>query len=492
MDTSTSDSASNSYSSSNNARAGRLIRYGPKNADAIIGNYGGAGIQLSFLAAAWPLPPGFRPVTSAVLRTTFGAWLFNCGEDSQRHLYRQPFIRHRKIERIFITRRHADNLTGLPGMLCTISAARERGHENADMPVHVYGPPGTSDYVRTMMSVSETYLEMPVLIHEFTPRSVAPEEREPMPILRRAKLWRVLLPPDQLNEDGYYDGDMKAMMGRHTRRQKKSRVDNRANSRELPLPEPGNPNAKGIGLAQLSWTIRCDDDYMVTAIPLLNTTPTWGFIVREADRAGRLNVEACEELGVGGKLRGVLKAGQEVMLHDGTVVRPEQVMSPDSPGRILAVLGTTPDPRSAAAAAAGADVVAMEVAAGKGAPKANATGAASSACTLDTALAFASRVQAAHLLVMPAQHADVAPLQTAAAATSAPAAAVPQTAAVAGQSSEEAGAGDGQSRGGMAAAAVKAGGGTSGEAGNGDSEVMAVSVVQDADILIIDRKAPAS
>lgn len=42
----------------------------------------------------------------------------------------------------------ADNIQGLPGMLCTISASREKGHEAADMPLHVYGPAGVADYIK--------------------------------------------------------------------------------------------------------------------------------------------------------------------------------------------------------------------------------------------------------------------------------------------------------------------------------------------------------
>ena len=33
-------------------------------------------------------------------------------------------------------------------MLCTISAAREKGYETADEPVHIYGPPGLADYIK--------------------------------------------------------------------------------------------------------------------------------------------------------------------------------------------------------------------------------------------------------------------------------------------------------------------------------------------------------
>jgi ribonuclease BN (tRNA processing enzyme) len=42
----------------------------------------------------------------------------------------------------------ADNILGLPGMLCTISAAREKGHEMADTPLHVYGPQGLADFIK--------------------------------------------------------------------------------------------------------------------------------------------------------------------------------------------------------------------------------------------------------------------------------------------------------------------------------------------------------
>lgn len=53
-----------------------------------------------------------------------------------------------KLERIFVSSLAADNIAGLPGMLCTISAAREKGHEAADTPLHVYGPPGLAEYIK--------------------------------------------------------------------------------------------------------------------------------------------------------------------------------------------------------------------------------------------------------------------------------------------------------------------------------------------------------
>ena len=51
-------------------------------------------------------------------------------------------------------------------MLCNISAAREMGHENADVPLHLYGPPGVARFLAAAMELSDTYLLCPVIIHE--------------------------------------------------------------------------------------------------------------------------------------------------------------------------------------------------------------------------------------------------------------------------------------------------------------------------------------
>lgn len=39
-------------------------------------------------------------------------------------------------------------------MLCVIGASREKGHEKADIPVHVFGPQGTCEFLSTMYDVS--------------------------------------------------------------------------------------------------------------------------------------------------------------------------------------------------------------------------------------------------------------------------------------------------------------------------------------------------
>lgn len=85
---------------------------------------------------------------SLAVRTLQSVWLFDCGEDTQRALIGHPLLDWKRIERIFLGSVSTDSILGLPGMLCTLSGSRERGHENADFPIHVYGPPGTVQFVR--------------------------------------------------------------------------------------------------------------------------------------------------------------------------------------------------------------------------------------------------------------------------------------------------------------------------------------------------------
>ena len=63
-------------------------------------------------------------------------------------------------------------------MLCNISAARELGHEGADVPLHLYGPPGVARFLAAAMQLSDTYLLCPVLIHELGPGPVPPRDAD--------------------------------------------------------------------------------------------------------------------------------------------------------------------------------------------------------------------------------------------------------------------------------------------------------------------------
>lgn len=45
----------------------------------------------------------------------------------------------------------------------------------ADLPVHIYGPAGLATFVNAALAASDTYLLMPVVVHEY---SLAPPDLE--------------------------------------------------------------------------------------------------------------------------------------------------------------------------------------------------------------------------------------------------------------------------------------------------------------------------
>ncbi len=77
------------------------------------------------------------------------------GDDTQRQLGVLQHVKPSKLSRIFITRLAPETLLGLPGLLCTVSAARVKGHEKTDLPLHIYGPRGLADYLDTIFKVRD-------------------------------------------------------------------------------------------------------------------------------------------------------------------------------------------------------------------------------------------------------------------------------------------------------------------------------------------------
>ena len=88
-----------------------------------------------------------------------------------------------------------------------------------------------------MLLLSDTYSMVPILVHEFSRKPCDPR---PELILKRARLYRVALPPDQLNPQGYYDGNLdEAFLARFDKKKKSGRADLRAAAKRITLPSPG-------------------------------------------------------------------------------------------------------------------------------------------------------------------------------------------------------------------------------------------------------------
>lgn len=94
---------------------------------------------------------------------------------------------------------------------------------------------------------------VPILVHEF---ATEPCDPEPQPILTRARLYRVSLPPDQLNANGYYDGNLdEAFLTRFDRKKKSGRADLRASAKRIKLPSPGALPRVPLGKSEVALSL---------------------------------------------------------------------------------------------------------------------------------------------------------------------------------------------------------------------------------------------
>ena len=110
------------------------------------------------------MPTRTRNVSSVALRLPERAevWLFDCGEGTQHQLQRTP-LKISQISRIFITHLHGDHLFGLMGLLATCGLAGQAQE------IHLYGPDGLEEYVRTCARISRTTLSETLNIHTIEP-----------------------------------------------------------------------------------------------------------------------------------------------------------------------------------------------------------------------------------------------------------------------------------------------------------------------------------
>eukprot|EP00727_Mastigamoeba_balamuthi_P004246 m51a1_g13819 putative ribonuclease z (311) ;mRNA; f:423781-424775 len=74
----------------------------------------------------------------------------------------------------------------------------------------------------------------------------------------------------------------------------------------------------------------------VVACAVRHVVPCYGYVLAEPQRPGPLDARRATELGARGAQLGQLKAGREVVVDGGAVVRPEQCVGAPRPGRKLA------------------------------------------------------------------------------------------------------------------------------------------------------------
>jgi ribonuclease Z len=99
-------------------------------------------------------------------------------------------------------------------------------------------------------------------------------------------------------------------------------------------------------------------DYRIEVFRVAHGVGGVGYAFREVERPGRFDTDAAAVLGVPeGPLFGALQRGETVVLEDGTVVRPEQVLGATRPGRKVVLTGDTRPATAIVEVALDADVL---------------------------------------------------------------------------------------------------------------------------------------
>jgi ribonuclease Z len=117
-------------------------------------------IKLVFLGTVSGAPSKHRFTTSfALVYNNSSIYLFDCAEGTTKQLRVAELSLHR-IRAIFITHFHGDHYLGLPGLLMTMSLLERT------TPLKIFGPKGTKEFVRHLLSSGYFELTFPLEIVE--------------------------------------------------------------------------------------------------------------------------------------------------------------------------------------------------------------------------------------------------------------------------------------------------------------------------------------
>jgi ribonuclease Z len=104
-----------------------------------------------------------------------------------------------------------------------------------------------------------------------------------------------------------------------------------------------------------------DDSVVVKAIPIVHRILTFGYVIEEKKKVGKLNLELLQEWGIPpGPLYGKLLRGESVVAPDGRVVTPTEVLSTSKPGRKVVIVSDTCDASAMLPEAQNANIVIHE------------------------------------------------------------------------------------------------------------------------------------
>ncbi|MFH1539570.1 MAG: ribonuclease Z [bacterium] len=100
-------------------------------------------MRVIFLGSGGSLPTPRRNLPSVCLLREGEMMLFDCGEGTQTQIMRKG-VGFGRLTRIFISHIHGDHLSGLIGLLMTLTLL---GHEHS---ITIYGPPEVEDFIESL------------------------------------------------------------------------------------------------------------------------------------------------------------------------------------------------------------------------------------------------------------------------------------------------------------------------------------------------------
>ncbi|XP_013400245.1 zinc phosphodiesterase ELAC protein 1 [Lingula anatina] len=271
-------------------------------------------MELHFMGTASAYPTPVRGASCIIFRRDSDCWMFDCGEGSQTQVMKST-IKPGKISKIFITHLHGDHVFGLPGLLCTIGQ-----NSTPDRLLEIYGPQGLRKFLRVNLELSRSMLGFDYVVHELIPI------REQCNCVKDWETWSV---------------DHEAPRG--------------------PLHPYEKPGMSISADKQGVWHLLEESGVSVKASWLTHRIPSFGFVIQQASQPGRLNVDVLKAKGIlPGPLYAKIKRGEAITAPSGELVKPEDVLGPDKPGKKVVILGDTSNSDSIASIAQGADVLVHE------------------------------------------------------------------------------------------------------------------------------------